>query len=90
MIDEEELYPQPSFETAEEEDVEEPEEEENEESLTVVHQHNTPVPPQLEWIITNTNYRIEIRIWNADDERVKDWAFEMFDKSLKAVKGRAF
>ena len=88
--EEEELYPSPSFENAEEEDVEEAEELEEEEegqNLTVVHEHNTPLPPQLEWVITNTNYKIEIRIWNAEDPRVKQWAFEFFEKSLKAVKG---
>jgi len=88
MIEEEELYPHPSLENAEEEDVEEPEEVEGGgQNLTVVHEHNTPLPPQLEWVITNTNYKIEIRIWTAEDPRVKQWAFEFFEKSLKAVKG---
>jgi len=64
------------------------EEEETEEEAaapdTVVY--NASMPPQLEWIITNTHYRLKIRIWNANDPNVRDWAFEMFERSLKAVR----
>lgn len=90
MIDEEELYPQPSLENAEEEDVEEPDELEEEEEIQVAEEVGgvIRVPPRIEWKVANTHFKVELTVWAETMDEAKDAALELFRESLKAVRVR--
>lgn len=62
---------------------EEPEEEEHDggqDVAAIVH-----APPKLEWILTNSSWKVEIRVWDTADKEVKAWALELFERSMKAL-----
>ena len=77
IISEEEILAIPIEEGAEEEEMEE----ESEEMQDYTNH------PKIEWILTNSSWKVEIRIWDPD-RKALDLAFQMMDKSLKVIKGR--
>lgn len=88
MIDEEELYPQPSIENAEEEDVEEPDELEEEEEVQVAGEVGgvIRVPPRIEWKVANTHFKVELTVCAETMDEAKDATLELFRESLKAIR----